>query len=94
MEDKHLTVGRFTQPAVARPLIELSSNIENGLSSRVLWLFPEPCYSKFDTLEPVDEDFTRALGKYALISVFNAHQIAHNRPKKNIVTKTLKQLAM
>lgn len=74
MENKLLTVGRFTQSAVARPFIELPSNIENGLSSRVLWLFPKPCYSKFDTLEPIDEDFTRALGKYSLISVFNAHQ--------------------
>ena len=58
-----LTIGGFTQPAVSRPIIELPSNIEKGLSSRFLWFFPKPCYCKFETLEPVDDDFTRALSK-------------------------------
>ena len=63
MENTSLTIGGFTQPAVARPIIELPSNIEKGLSSRFLWFFPKPCYCKFETLEPVDDDFTRALSK-------------------------------
>ena len=57
-----LTVGGFTQPAVARSLIELPSNIEKGLSTRFLWIFPKPCYAKFESLEPVNEDFSSALG--------------------------------
>lgn len=34
-----LTIGGFTQPAVARPIIELPSNVEKGLSSRFLCFF-------------------------------------------------------
>ena len=62
MEQTSLTVGGFTQPAVARSLIELSSNIEKGLSTRFLWIFPQPCYAKFESLQPVEEAFTSALG--------------------------------
>ena len=62
MEQTGLTVGGFTQPAVARALIELPSNIEKGLSTRFLWIFPKPCYAKFESLEPVDKEFKSALG--------------------------------
>ena len=62
MEQTSLTVGGFTQSAVARALIELPSNIEKGLSTRFLWIFPKPCYAKFESLEPVDEEFKSALG--------------------------------
>ena len=40
-----------------------TSNIEKGLSTRFLWIFPEPSYSKFPTLVPVNEEFSDALGK-------------------------------
>lgn len=63
MESTSLTIGGFTQPAVARSLIELPSNIEKGLCTRFLWIFPEPCYAKFASLEPVNGQFTVALGK-------------------------------
>ena len=63
METTSLTVGGFTQPVIARPLIELPSNVEKGLSSRFLWFFPKPCYSKFETLKPVNQSFTDAFGK-------------------------------
>lgn len=62
MDHTSLTVGGFTQSAVARSLIELPSNIEKGLSTRFLWVFPEPCYTKFQELEPVDPVFTTSLG--------------------------------
>ena len=65
MERTSLTVGGFTQPAVARSLIELPSNIEKGLSTRFLWIFPKPCYAKFESLEPVNKEFSSALGKSA-----------------------------
>lgn len=63
MENTGLTIGGFTQPAVARALIEIPSNIEKGLSTRFLWVIPKPRYSKFASLEPVNKDFTESLGK-------------------------------
>lgn len=57
-----LTIGGFTQPAVARNLIELQSSVEKGLSSRFLWFFPKPNYAHFESLEKVDESFTKLLG--------------------------------
>lgn len=39
MENTSLTIGGFTQPAVARPIVELPSNVEKGLSSRFLCFF-------------------------------------------------------
>lgn len=62
MEQTSLTIGGFTQPAVARTLIELPANIEKGLSTRFLWVFPKPCYAKFASLQPVDVQFTNSLG--------------------------------
>lgn len=63
-----LTVGSFTQPGVARNLMELPSNAEKGLSHRFLWVFPKPLYGNFDTLEKVDVGFQRRLGKSVDIS--------------------------
>ena len=63
MEHTSLTIGGFTQPSVARNLIEMPTNAEKGLSQRFLWFFPKPCYNKFDELEPVDEDFSDDVGE-------------------------------
>lgn len=52
-----LTIGGFTQPSVARALIEQPSNSEKGLSNRFLWLFPNVIYGNFDDLGQVDPDF-------------------------------------
>lgn len=68
MEKTSLSIGGFTQPAVARSLIELPANIEKGLSTRFLWIFPQPCYAKFETLQPVDKDFTKSLGEWTFLS--------------------------
>ena len=54
MDTTNLTLGGFTQPGVARSLTELPSNAEKGLSQRFLWIFPQPKYADFETLEPVD----------------------------------------
>lgn len=64
MSSTRLTVGGFTQPGVARNLMELPSNAKKGLSHRFLWVFPKPLYGKYDTLEKVNRDFERKLGKY------------------------------
>ena len=58
-----LTVGGFTQPGVARSLIELPSNAEKGLSHRFLWLFPCPLFGKFSSLTQVDKSFQQKVGK-------------------------------
>ena len=63
MSSSNLTLGGFTQPAVARSLIENNANIEKGLSQRFTWVFPKPTYAKFETLQPVDDTFTTQLGK-------------------------------
>ena len=57
-----LTVGGFTQPTVARSLIELQQSVEKGLAQRFLWIMPKPTYSKFCSLESVDETFYEYLG--------------------------------
>ena len=67
MEQISLTIGGFTQPGVSRSLIELPSNIEKGLSTSFLWIFPEPWDAKFASLEPVIEQFSVTLGKLKLI---------------------------
>ena len=58
-----LTVGGFTQPTVARSLIEQPSNSEKGLSSRFLWLFPNVLYGTFDDLEQVNPEFINKISK-------------------------------
>ena len=63
MDSTCLTVGGFCQPSVARALIEQSDSAEIGLSQRFLWLFPQPTYARFHTLESVDTDFMDKLGK-------------------------------
>ena len=63
MENTCLTVGGFSQPSVAWSLIEQGSSAEVGLTQRFLWSFPRPTYSRFCTLEEVDERFTDRIGK-------------------------------
>ena len=64
MSETRLTVGGFTQPAVARSLIDLPSNTEKGLSHRFLWIFPKPVFGKFTSLESVDKTFANNLGEH------------------------------
>ena len=63
MERTALTVGGFTQPGVAKGLIELPASSEKGLTQRFLWLFPKPSFAKFDMLEMIDETFSEHLGE-------------------------------
>lgn len=71
MDTTALTICGFTQPNVARNLIELQASVEKGLSPRFLWIFPKPTYAKFETLESVDEQFTNSIGKYS-VSLYHA----------------------
>lgn len=63
MPSTSLTVGGFSQPSVAKSLIEQSGSTDTGFCQRFLWLFPQPTYAKFDTLESADCVFTEKLGK-------------------------------
>ena len=63
MSATRLTIGGFTQPGVARNIIEMPSNSEKGLSHRFLWLFPKPIYGKFETLGIVNKEFSSEIGK-------------------------------
>ena len=64
IERTALTVGGFTQPATARDLIERPASVEKGLTQRFLWLIPEPSFSKFDSLEPANEEFVSHLSEF------------------------------
>ena len=63
IERTAITVGGFTQPAVARAIIDTPGHAEKGLQQRYLWLFPKPVFAPFETLEPVDAIFYDSLGK-------------------------------
>lgn len=63
MEHTGLTVGGFTQPNIAKGLIESQSNIEKGVCQRFLWIFPKPHPTKFKELKPVDGGFSNKIGK-------------------------------
>lgn len=62
MEKTALTVGGFTQPSVARTIIEQTTGAERGFSQRFLWIFPKPTFAKFASLQPVSEDVSTAIG--------------------------------
>ena len=66
METTSFTVGGFSQPTVARSLIEQARSTEIGLTQRFLWVFPRPAYSRFHSLEAVDSQFTDYIGKQCL----------------------------
>ena len=76
MDSTCLTVGGFSQPSVAHVLIEQNGSAEIGLSQRILWLFPQPAYSRFCTLEAVNSDFTDSLGMYR--SSYEGYTCVHN----------------
>ena len=67
MPSTYLTVGGFTQPGVARTLIELPTNAEKGFTHHFMWIFPRPLYQKFSALTGIDEDFTEKLSKFSHI---------------------------
>lgn len=62
MDVTALTIGGFTQPTVAKNLIELQASVEKGLPPRFLWMFPKLTYAEFESLEKVNESFTHSLG--------------------------------
>lgn len=64
MDKTSFIVGGFSQPCVARALLDQGT--ETGFCQRFLWLFPRPSYAKFHTLEQADPEFTDKIGKITL----------------------------
>ncbi|XP_065899115.1 uncharacterized protein [Dysidea avara] len=56
MPSTFLTVGGFTQPCVARNVME-SSSTERGFSHRFMWMCPKPMYQTFSSLGEVNKSF-------------------------------------
>ena len=52
-----LTVAGFTQPTVARTLLEMTPAIEKGLVQRFLWIIPKPSFAPFSSLESANRFF-------------------------------------
>lgn len=67
MEQTALSVGGFTQPSVARTLIEQQSSAERGFCQRFLWIFPKPKFAKLKSLAPVEEKYSKSLGEFLLL---------------------------
>ena len=90
MKSTNLTVGGFTQPSVAKSLIETPTNTEKGFTHRFIWLFPNPLFKKFDTLGEVNQDFIEKLSTFfinmwtllnlinTILNSFFIHTISHN----------------
>lgn len=57
-----LTVGGFTQPSVARNLLELQPAVEKELVQRFLWIIPKPSFAPFSSLESANKPFSDLLG--------------------------------
>ena len=64
MDKTALKVSGFTQPTVAKSLWDQQASIVKGLRQRFLWLIPQPSFSTFELLEPIDETFYDSVGNY------------------------------
>ena len=56
MNQTTFTMLGFTQPQSAMPVINNADNNAKGFTSRILWFFPTPIYSKFYDLELDEEE--------------------------------------
>ena len=97
MENTSLTIGGFTQPAVARPIIELPSNVEKGLSLRFLcflFFFPNLATASFKPLSllmmtspELSVRCVQCQCKYVLISYSCHTNILHTSYTNGLTTK-------
>ena len=63
MERTSLIVGGFTQPSVARSIIEPHIGAERGFCQRFLWIFPKPIFGHLKTLSDDEDDVCLSVGK-------------------------------
>ena len=64
MDRTSLTVGGFTQPGVARAIIEPHTGAERGFSQRFLWIFPKPIFGHLRTLSDDEQESCQCLGEH------------------------------
>lgn len=74
MKHTGLTIGGFTQPFVARNLIDVQANVEKGLCQRFLWLVPEPNLVTYEQMCKADTEFTTGIGEYSYLASHH-HQL-------------------
>ena len=73
-----LTLCGMTQPATALPLIVDKANVDKGLASRFLWVFPKPIFEDFKSIEldaneecsQFAEEVSTHIGKTLLITFY------------------------
>ena len=70
MKHTSLTDGGFTQPSVAKQLFEREASADKGLTQCFPRIFPEPSFSDYATLEPVDKNFYNDTGKLYFFLIF------------------------
>ena len=73
MNHTGLSLGGFTQPCVARNMLDHPANVEKGLCQRFLWLVPEPTTVAFEQLQCVDTTFSTAIGKLKVLIIVIVH---------------------
>ena len=56
MTQTTFTLLGFTQPETALPIIHNAENNAKGFTSRILWYFPTPIFSRFAELELTEEE--------------------------------------
>ena len=66
MSSTQLTVGGFTQPRVARGLIEMPANAEKGILTSIPLVFPEFTVCRLFKPRKVDRDFFQKISKYTI----------------------------
>ena len=62
MSSTMITIGGFTQPGVARSIIEAPTNMDRGFSHHFLWFFPPTQYASFASLTEINQIFVDKLG--------------------------------
>ena len=62
MERTSLVVGGFTQPTVARGIIEGQAGAQRGFSQRFLWIFPKPVFGHLETITGDDQEESKIMG--------------------------------
>ncbi len=63
MDRNSLIIGGFTQPGVARAIIEAQGGSQKGFCQRFMWVFPKPIFGHLDTLTTTnDQDLSKLMG--------------------------------
>ena len=62
VERTSLVVGGFTQPTVARGIIEGQAGAQRGFSQRFLWIFPKPVFGHLETITGDDQEESKIMG--------------------------------